>query len=172
MVRGAVRHGRGQQQLLSSSGGLHVTERTGIHVGVDVLVNQLPPRWPLDLDRLTGFLATLPRGVRHAMEFREPSWYSPAVLRLLRRRGVALCLHDMPGSESARQSVGRFVYVRFHGSGARYGGSYPSDRLRDWAVWIRDRLAEGRDVFAYFNNDVGGHAPRDASALREAVDVA
>jgi len=29
--------------------------------------------------------------------------------------------------------------------------------------------ASGLDVFAYFNNDVGGHAPRDAMRLRNRV---
>jgi uncharacterized protein YecE (DUF72 family) len=28
------------------------------------------------------------------------------------------------------------------------------------------RLRQGKPVFAYFNNDVGGHAPRDAVRLR------
>ena len=130
---------------------------------------QLPPRWPVNLERLDAFLATLPPRVRHAIEFRNPSWYTPEVLRRLERARVALCLHDMAGSESAREPVGPFAYVRFHGSGARYGGGYPDEQLRDWAQWVRLRIREGRPVYAYFNNDVGGHAPRDAVRLREFV---
>jgi uncharacterized protein YecE (DUF72 family) len=131
---------------------------------------QLPPRWPVNLERLDRFLAALPKRVSHAVEFREPSWYAPEVLSRLAKAGVALCLHDMPGSEPARAPVGPFVYVRFHGSGARYGGGYSDERLRDWARWIRERRAEGRRVYAYFNNDVGGHAPRDAARLRDFVE--
>ena len=130
---------------------------------------QLPPRWPVHLERLDRFLAALPGRVRHAVEFREPSWYAPEVLSRLERAGVALCLHDMPGSESARTAVGPFVYVRFHGSGSHYGGGYPDARLEDWAGWIAERRGEGRAVYAYFNNDVGGHAPRDAARLRQLV---
>jgi hypothetical protein len=35
---------------------------------------QLPPRWPMNLDRFRTFLRVLPRRRRHAVEFREPSW--------------------------------------------------------------------------------------------------
>ena len=41
---------------------------------------QLPSRWPVNLERLRGFLRTLPRRRRHAIEFREPSWYTPRCL--------------------------------------------------------------------------------------------
>jgi uncharacterized protein YecE (DUF72 family) len=126
---------------------------------------QLPPRWMLDLDRLRAFAAALPCGFRQAIEFRDPSWYAPESLAVLEQAGVSLCLHDMAGSESPRVRIGPFVYVRFHGT-TRYGGAYGDDQLDDWAGWIRGELAAGRDVFAYFNNDIGGHAPRDAVRLR------
>lgn len=70
---------------------------------------QLPPGWKLDLGRLEHFLQVLPRGIRHVVEFREPSWYADDVLRLLEAHRVALCLHDMPGSSTGRQRVGRSI---------------------------------------------------------------
>jgi uncharacterized protein YecE (DUF72 family) len=30
-------------------------------------------------------------------------------------------------------------------------------------------MRDGRQVFAYFNNDAGGHAPNDAIRLRRAI---
>jgi len=127
---------------------------------------QLPPRWRVDLERLTRFLAALPEGFRHVVEFRDPSWYAPEVYRALDARGVALCLHDHPESASPRIAVGPFVYWRFHGWGARYGGRYPYRRLASAADWMAEQRAAGRDVFAYFNNDRDGRAPRDAVRLR------
>ena len=127
---------------------------------------QLPPRWPLDLERLRHFLGMLPKRVRHVIEFREPSWYAQEALDLLEAHGVALCLHDMMGSASGRRRVGPFVYVRFHGV-TKYGGRYGDEELQPWAEWLEAEHASGRDVFAYFNNDIGGHAPRDAVRLRE-----
>jgi uncharacterized protein YecE (DUF72 family) len=130
---------------------------------------QLPPRWPRDLARLEEFLRLLPRRFLHAVEFREPSWYGEETERALDRARVAMCLHDMKGSESPLRFVGPFVYVRFHGSGAKYGGRYPDSEIESWASRLAAALQEGRDVYAYFNNEWGGHAPRDAVRLRDAI---
>lgn len=140
----------------------------GPHLGP--VLYQLPPGWKLDRPRLEHFLQALPRGVRHVIEFREPSWYSEEVRPLLERHRVALCLHDMQGSATGRERVGPFVYVRFHGATGHYGGSYSDDRLRSWADWLAEQQAAGTDVYAYFNNDVGGHAPRNAVTLRRFLE--
>ena len=131
---------------------------------------QLPPHWKVDVERFAHFLDVLPRGVRHVVEFREPSWYTPEIFRLMERRRVALCLHDMKGSAPERARVGRFVYVRFHGATAKYGGGYTEERLRGWSAWLNVQRRDGCDVYAYFNNDVGGHAPRDAVTLRRLLE--
>jgi uncharacterized protein YecE (DUF72 family) len=129
---------------------------------------QLPPGWKKDTGRLAAFVDRLPRNRLHAVEFREPTWYADDVFAVIDRKHVALCLHDMPGSATARERVGGFVYVRFHGSGAKYGGGYGERGLADWASWIRRERRRAR-VFAYFNNDIGGHAPREAATLRALV---
>lgn len=131
---------------------------------------QLPPRWPLNIDRLATFLRALPRRRRQAIEFREPTWYDPRVFALLERHNVTVCLHDMEGSASGRIAVGPFVYVRFHGP-SRYAGSYRDDTLDDWAAWLARQTRDGKAVFAYFNNDTGGHAPRDAVRLRSMLEA-
>ncbi len=129
--------------------------------------------WKLNVERLEHFLQVLPRSVRHVVEFRDPSWYTGGVYEMLERFRVSLCLHDMRGSATGRHRVGPFVYVRFHGAGeAKYGGGYSEGRLRDWADWLNEQRAEGTDVYAYFNNDVGGHAPRDGVTLRRLLEGA
>lgn len=142
---------------------------TNLGPALGPVLYQLPPGWKLDLERLTRFLEALPSGFRHGIEFRDPSWYDDRVFERLARYGVALCLHDMQGSATERMVVGPFVYVRFHHGTARYGGRYSDERLDEWAGWLGGRLTEGFDVFAYFNNDTGGHAPRDAIRLRNRI---
>lgn len=139
----------------------------GPHLGP--VLYQLPPRWPANVERLEGFLRTLPGRRLHAIEFREPTWYTDDVFALLRTFGVALCLHDMQGSATGRMAVGPFVYVRFHFGTQKYGGRYEDRRLDEWAEWLSARGRDGLRVFAYFNNDTGGHAPRDAVRLRERI---
>ena len=151
-------------------------KQLGPHLGP--VLYQLPSQWPINLERLEIFLralhdlaADLKAGHYHAVEFRDASWYDERVYALLRRYKVALCLHDLPGSAPERMVVGPFLYVRFHHGTRRYGGPYSDARLDDWAEWLAARADEGMDVFAYFNNDAGGDAPRDAVRLRHRVQL-
>jgi uncharacterized protein YecE (DUF72 family) len=142
----------------------HLEDRLG------PMLYQLPPHWRRNVERLEAFCAALPVGRSHAMEFRDPTWHHPDVYRVLVQYRVALCLHDMPDAGAPDEPVGPFVYVRFHGRGGHYAGSYAPQTIGAWARRLADWAAEGRDAWVYFNNDLGGHAPRDAVRLREAIE--
>ena len=126
---------------------------------------QLPRQLQKDLGRLRLFLEALPqpRRFRHAIEFRHTSWYCDEVFRLMDRHRVALCVHDMPDSIAPRLVIGGFIYLRFHGATGRYTGRYPISRLRSWSDWV---AVSNVPAYAYFNNDIGGHAPKDALCLK------
>lgn len=131
---------------------------------------QLPPHWRPDWQRLDAFLAAIPRGPWQAIEIRDARWYGEELERRLEAAGVTLCLHDMEGSAWSGEPIGPFGYVRFHGAGAKYGGRYPDDILRGWADRLATWARRGQSVWVYFNNDIGGHAPRDATRLRGFVE--
>ena len=134
---------------------------------------QLPPRWELNLERLAEFLEVLPRQHRYAFEFRDPSWLVQPVYDLLQRHNTALCIYDFASRPTPLEITADFTYVRFHGPGeAKYAGSYPDSVLQGWARTIRDWLRELSAVYVYFNNDVGGHAVRNARRLRELLNAA
>lgn len=139
--------------------------RLGEHLGP--MLYQLPPRWKRNMERLEAFLDAVPRDAPQAIEVRDARWYGPELDELLAAAGVGLCLHDMPGSvPPTLEPVGPMAYVRFHGFGAKYGGGYPDDELERWADRMAGWADGGRPVWAYFNNDIGGHAVRDAQRLR------
>lgn len=138
--------------------------RLGDHLGP--VLYQLPPRWRCNHERMRAFLSLLPADLTHVFEFRDPSWYEGSLLRMLAEHGACLCAHDMPGSASGPRAIGKVAYVRFHGAGGRYSGSYSEAALRPWAEWLAAQHREGREVYAYFNNDIGGHAVGDALRLR------
>jgi uncharacterized protein YecE (DUF72 family) len=141
------------------------TQARHLRQALGPVLYQLPPRWPVNLERLNAFLDVLPRRRKHVIEFREQSWYAEPVFESLAERGVGLCLHDMAGTPSVRRVTAAFVYVRFHGT-EKYGGRYSDDALARWAGWLNEQRAGGCGIYAYFNNDRGGHAPRDADRLR------
>jgi uncharacterized protein YecE (DUF72 family) len=76
----------------------------------------------------------------------------------------------MEGSATPRTVVGPFVYARFHGP-VKYGGRYSDDQLEAWADWCAVQIEKRVPVYAYFNNDTGGHAPRDAVRLRSMIEA-
>jgi uncharacterized protein YecE (DUF72 family) len=73
----------------------------------------------------------------------------------------------MPGLECPIRVTARFAYVRFHGTGSRYGGNYPDHELREWASRLRALRPKPASAYIYFNNDLEGHAVRNALTLRE-----
>ena len=111
--------------------------------------------------------------VRHLLGLSSPRktlLFTCGWMITMRRYDVALCLHDMQGSATGKMAIGPFIYVRFHGW-TKSSGRYSDERLDEWADWLSERIADGMDVFVYFNNDVGGHAPRDAIRLRDRIHV-
>jgi uncharacterized protein YecE (DUF72 family) len=75
----------------------------------------------------------------------------------------------MPGSTSERIAVGPTAYVRFHGGEGKYWGRYSDEALLGWSDWILDQARQGRGVWCYFNNDIGGHAIEDARTLKSMI---
>jgi uncharacterized protein YecE (DUF72 family) len=127
---------------------------------------QLPPRFKANLERLERFLELAPKDVINVFEFRDNSWHDDAVFALLERYGASFCAHDMPGSQSPDLAVGPVAYVRFHGGEGKYWGRYSDEALLRWTDWMIAEARKGREVWAYFNNDIDGHAIHDAMTLK------
>jgi uncharacterized protein YecE (DUF72 family) len=130
---------------------------------------QLPPAWRVDVQRLQDFLHALPRKHRFAFEFRDPSWHCPEVLALLSRSNVAFCIYDLAGFQSPLEITADFAYVRLHGPGGRYQGSYSGEALEEWALRIRGWARKLKAVYVYFDNDQEGYAAANALELLERV---
>jgi len=156
------------------------------------LLVQLPPSLRKDVARLDEFLAVLKKAAgrtrwkvaaagaripsrtqrwRVAVEFRNPDWLCDEVYELLSRHKAALCLADLPRCPITEPNVAPFVYVRRHGPGGGYRGCYTPKHIAADAAQIRAWLADDKDVYVYYNNDIGGHAVDNARQLMEAVNL-
>jgi uncharacterized protein YecE (DUF72 family) len=133
---------------------------------------QLPQQAPRDLERVDQFLAILPKHVRHALELRDPWWWSDEVRALCAKHRVALCAVSHPELPETIVDTTDLVYLRFHGLGpTKYLYDYSDDELRPWVERLRPYLGK-RDVYVFFNNDYHGHALRNAITFREMLDRA
>ncbi len=133
-----------------------------------VLLAQLPPGLEADLPRLGYFLSIVPAGLRVAVEFRHASWHREEVFRLLESRGAAYCVTSGARLPCVLRATAPFVYVRLHGPDREhlYAGSYADEDVRWWAARTAEWARAGLDVYAYFNNDGGGNAVRNAATLK------
>jgi uncharacterized protein YecE (DUF72 family) len=130
---------------------------------------QLPPSWKCNAERLEQLLALLPRVHRYAFEFREQSWICTPVLDALHRHNAAFCIYELGGFHSPIVLTADWTYVRLHGPGGKYQGSYSDEQLRAWAERIRHWRRHLRAVHLYFDNDQAGYAAKNALRLRELV---
>jgi uncharacterized protein YecE (DUF72 family) len=142
---------------------LHTLE---LKLGVFLL--QLSPGLAYDHERLSYFLERWPRQLRIAIEFRHGSWHRDETFALLEQYAAAYCVMSGANLPCILRATAPFVYVRLHGPDPdhMYAGSYSEADLRWWADRIREWQEMGRDIFAYFNNDGGGNAVRNAQMLR------
>jgi uncharacterized protein YecE (DUF72 family) len=121
--------------------------------------------------------------VRHVIEPRHDSFFVEEMASIARRHGVAVAFSHSSAWLYTEEVTAGFVYLRLHGPRALYSSGYTGAELEEWAGRIRAwaegsepgdarRLTERkppgrkhRDVYVYFDNDSGGHAPRNAAEL-------
>ncbi|MEV7398431.1 DUF72 domain-containing protein [Aeromicrobium sp. NPDC092404] len=157
---------------------------------------QLPPTLGFDAARLTDFFDRLPRTttaaaalgaghdervagrsylevsaervIRHALEVRHDTFLAPAFLDLLREHRIGLVVADTAGKwPLIREVTTDFAYVRLHGDTELYASGYSDRALDEWASLMRGWAEGGKDVYAYFDNDMKVRAPFDAMGLIE-----
>lgn len=142
-------------------------ERVSALQTLKVVLWQLPPGLHRDVERLDRFLGGLPTWVRHAVEFRHPSWWDDEVAETLRRHRACFVAVSHPRLPPDVVPTADFLYLRFHGLGPMlYRWDYSGTELEAWAERVRPHLA-GRTLYAFFNNDYDANAPKNALAFRE-----
>ncbi|WP_244929552.1 DUF72 domain-containing protein [Nocardioides sp. W7] len=123
-------------------------------------------------DDRTVTSADLDLRVRHALEFRSPTYCTDEAFDLLREHDVACVVADTAGRFPMAEAVtSDLVYVRLHGDTELYASGYDDAALRRWAercrTWAEGGAGgAGCDVVVYFDNDARGHAPHDAERLQ------
>jgi uncharacterized protein YecE (DUF72 family) len=162
---------------------------------------QFPPMFAYQPERLAAFFDLLPRStgealalarkrdarmkgrarlaidadrpLRHAVEVRHASFVDEGFLALLRKHDIGLVVADTAGRFPRLFEVtADFVYVRLHGDIEIYKSGYTPRALDEWAKRIRAWDRDGKDVYAYFDNDMKVRAPFDALNLMERLDLA
>jgi uncharacterized protein YecE (DUF72 family) len=108
---------------------------------------QLPPNLKADAGLLEEFVATLPRAVPSAFEFRHASWFTDETFELLKKHGRALCVAETEDRVTPDVVTADFCYYRYRKP------TYTAAERGAMVGRIREHLGQGRNVFAYFKHE-------------------
>ena len=132
---------------------------------------QLPPRFEFNPERLKFFLKALPDDYRYVLEFRDPSWFNPITYDLMREKNIAFCIYYLGNFQSPKEVTADFVYLRYHGSVNLGAGLYNKEQIEQFSNDIKGYIAQGKQIFGYFNNDEAGYASINAIELRQSLNA-
>jgi uncharacterized protein YecE (DUF72 family) len=181
------------------------------------LLWQFPPNVMLKDDRFEKFLKILPHdsksaaqvakkhsdkmdgrsytkvdsdySIRHAFEFRHPSFKNADFISMLKEYGVAVVFaHSGEKSPYMEDLTSDFIYARMHGQDKKFKKGYTKDVLRWWAdrveLWtsgfqpadaetvLREKpKAVKRDAYIYFDTEAKEYAPEDALNLAQRLGI-
>ena len=113
---------------------------------------QLPPNMQKNLDRLTGFLALLPRDRRFTIEFRHESWFDEDVFTALREHDIALCVSESEEFTGVNVATASWGYLRLHRQ------DYDDAMLGEWRSRVTAQA--WTDAHVFFKHDyIDGSGP-------------
>ena len=147
----------------------------GFEQKLGVVLIQFPPSFDATAAAdLRVFLRALPPGVRYAVEFRNPTWDTPATADLLRENGCGWVAGDYLTREPWEiTAAADFLYVRWVGQHEQYPTLDReridvTERLRWWKQRI-EACAGVDTVWGFFNNDYAGYAIATCNRMKKLV---
>jgi uncharacterized protein YecE (DUF72 family) len=133
----------------------------------ELILLQIAPQTPYDLDRLNAALRAFPNPGKVAVEFRRSEWLNPDTMNVLKGLGVTLCNVDSPRQPLTEYLTSDKAYLRLHGRKHWYSYNYSDDELVEIASLARSLAKRGaKRVYIFFNNDFEGYAPANAFSLK------
>jgi uncharacterized protein YecE (DUF72 family) len=114
-----------------------------------------------DQARLDEFLASIPIGVRIALEPQHESWFVDETYATLRRYNAALCLVETDEAATSRVATADWGYLRLRRA------EYDDAALDAWLAWIEAQSWNDAAVFFKHENEARG--PRFALRFLEMI---
>ena len=142
-----------------------------------VLILQFAYDFTPDLrDRLDSFLAALPEGTPYAVEVRNRGWLKTEFREMLSRHNIALVLQDLHTMPRLDWITADFTVIRWLGRRkdiARFDEIQidRSQEMEEWAVKVSRFLADGVNVYGFFNNHFAGHSPESVRQFAALLGV-
>jgi uncharacterized protein YecE (DUF72 family) len=108
---------------------------------------QLPPNMKADAKLLEDFMATIPKVIQTAFEFRNQSWFADDIFSLLKQHNRALCIAETEERITPDVVTADFCYYRYRKP------EYSPDERQAMVRRMHEHVAAGRDTYAYFKHE-------------------
>ncbi len=150
---------------------------TAMEEKLGAILIQLPPDYTADeFDGFQSFVSNLPDTIRFAVEFRHRSWLQPDTFALLREKGMASAMIDLPYMPRHDEVCADFLYVRWLGDRKQIQRMHEVqiDRTADldaWSMRLDRHFQTARAMFGFVNNHYSGHSPSDVRQLRSRFGI-
>ncbi|MFX0108672.1 MAG: DUF72 domain-containing protein [Candidatus Hodarchaeota archaeon] len=137
------------------------------------LLIQLPPWQIQKMADLETFLSELDSSFRYAIEFRDESWLTESVFKLLEDYGLAYVIVDEPKLPIDLRVTTDFSYIRWHGHGINpwFNYRYSIEELQAWKPRLQELESWSETILGYFNNHFGGKAPLNALQMLQLLEM-
>ena len=133
-----------------------------------LILLQLAPNMPHDLDLLRSALLEFDDPRKIAVEFRHQQWFVDETRNLLEELGSVFCTADSPKTKLMNWVTSEVAYIRLHGRRRWYAHDYSRRELAEIADLAREMVTAGaKTIYIFFNNDSEGNAPKNALTLQE-----
>ena len=137
-----------------------------------MILLQVAPNMPCDLERLEAALHAFPDPGRVAVEFRRTEWLNLETLDMLKDVGATFCNDDSPRQRLSNHLTSHRAYLRLHGRKHWYSYNYSGQEINEIADLARELATRGaKRVYIFFNNDYQGYAPNNALELSAMLEV-
>lgn len=153
------------EQLLADFYG---TIREGLKEKLGPVLFQMLPRIAYKEEKLEQIIQSLDPAFTNVAEFRNESWWTAEVYNRLAAHNISFCGMSHPDLPDDIIPNTNTVYFRLHGVPDLYRSRYDLAALQKIADEIENNIA-AKEVFIYFNNDIGGSAITNAIEMGEYI---
>ena len=129
---------------------------------------QLPPRFNYTKERLDKIVKSMYKEFKNVIEFRDSSWWKPAVFNRFKKEGLVFCGIDYPGLPNEPVITSKTAYYRFHGNPRLYYSAYKRNELKT----IADSILANKKIteaFIFFNNTATAAAIKNAGWIKKYI---
>ena len=140
----------------------------GLRKKLGPVLFQLPPKYVYTNERLERIVKSMYKEFKNVIEFRDKTWWCPAVINRLKKENIIFCGIDYPDLPNDPVITNKTVYYRFHGKPRLYYSAYKKNELNKIGDTI---LANKRviEVYVFFNNTATAAALKNAIWLEKYV---